>query len=93
MEIEVGKYTIHSDRYCMWITESVKTKRKDAKTEVIEKKVAGYSINAEQLLDSFIEYGVRDAPSKTIETYLKHVAKVERDAKRIAKEILNGTQD
>ena len=93
MEIKVGKYTLHSDTYCMWVTEEVKTKRKDAKTKSIEKKVAGYSINAEQLLDSFIEHGFRDANSKSMETYLKHIAKVERDAKRIAKGVLNGTQD
>jgi len=89
MEIKVGKYKICSDTHCMWIT--VERKPKSGKS--YEQKVAGYSINAEQLLDSFIEYGIRDASSKTIETHLKHVEKIERDAKRIAKGILNGTQD
>lgn len=93
MEIKVGKYKICSDKYCMWIVVEKKAKRKDAKIQVREEKVAGYSANAEQLLDSFIENGFRDASSKTIETYLKHIATVERDAMRIAKEILHATQN
>ena len=90
MEIKIGKYKVCSDKYCMWITVMVKPEKGGKE---YEKKVAGYSINAEQLLDSFIENGFRDAPSKSVETYLKHIEKVERDAKRIAKGILNGTQD
>ena len=52
MEIKIGKYKVCSDNYCMWITVMVKPEKGGKE---YEKKVAGYSINAEQLLDSFIE--------------------------------------
>lgn len=90
MELKIGKYTVCCDKYCWWINETKKSKKSGTERE---EKVAGYSVNAEQLLDSFIENRFRDAHSKSVETYLKHVATVEREAKRIAKGILHGTQD
>lgn len=90
MELKIGKYTVCADKYCWWINVTKKAEKTGAERE---EKVAGYSVNAEQLLDSFIENRFRDAHSKSVETYLKHVATVEREAKRIAKGILNGTQD
>mgnify|MGYP001172763245 CR=1 FL=1 len=82
MKIEVGKYTINSDDCCLWITERVKTKD-GSKTEHVEKKVAGYSPNAEMLLDSFVNHKSRGSSAREVQKYLTDMAKVERDCKRL----------
>ncbi|GEM_PF-4683117 len=87
MKIKVGKYTINSDKFCLWITEPVICKRKDGTEYEGETKVAGYSANFRQLLESFASYKARDNEITTVKEALQNFAEIERDIWAIIKEV------
>lgn len=83
MKIECGVYTLHSDPYCMWITVKVKNKAKDSKTEYRDERIAGYSMNVEQLLQSFIDNKCRRSGAKDMKALLKDIEKRDKDCKKL----------
>ena len=83
MKIECGVYTIHSDPQCMWITQKVKSKDKKSKNEYRDDRIAGYSMNAEQLLNSFVDNKCRRSGAKDVKTLLKDIAKRDREVKKL----------
>lgn len=87
MRIECGVYTICSDEYCMWITQKIKAKSKNAKKEYSEVRVAGYSRNVEQLLKSFLEGRCRRSGAKDVKTLLKDIDKRDKDLMKIIRKL------
>lgn len=90
MKIEVGRYTIIGDSYCLWITETRETK--DPKTKkktgkVTTERVAGYSLNFEELMEDFIDRKTRNSDAATLKQMLRDIASAEKDAKKIVKTI------
>lgn len=79
MEIKTGQYTIHSDKCCMWITEetTAKVKKDGSGGKVKIEKVAGYSGNFRQLLESFIGHKTRCMDAKSVKEVLEAFAKIE----------------
>lgn len=91
MKIEIGRFTLFSDAQCMWITEEKPKKKKEAHTdEFATNRVAGYSMNFEQLLTSFIENGYRSSDAKDVKKLLSDMAQKEKDIIEIAKKYAEG---
>ena len=90
MKIDIGRYSIVGDSFCLWITETretkdPKTKKKTGKTTT--ERVAGYCENFEQLMEDFIDRKTRNSDATELKALLKDLAGAERDAKKIAKTI------
>ena len=83
MKIQVGKYTINSDQFCLWITQPKTAKKKDGTEYESEERVAGYSANFQQLLDSFASRKIRGSEARTAEQLLKDLAGIECDIQGI----------
>lgn len=72
-----------SDEQCMWIEEEVeytanKGKNK-GKVVTAKKKVAGYSMNFPQLMQSFLEHKYRGEGAETVRELLKVLAQTHED--------------
>lgn len=82
MEIKVGKYTLYSDQWSMWIEEEytyIGKKGKNEGKKVKEtRKVAGYSSNLVQLLKSFNENQYRNDDATEMEQVLEKMTMTER---------------
>ena len=82
MEIKVGRYTLCSDQWQMWIEEEYTYKGKkgknDGKMVTETRKVAGYSQNLWQLLKSFNENRYRNSDAKEMKEILDTLAQSER---------------
>ena len=82
MEIKVGKYTLYSDQWSMWIEEEYTytgSKGKNAGKKVTEsRRVAGYSQNFQQLMKSFAERRYRNSDAKDVKQMLEQMAGTER---------------
>lgn len=91
MNIECGRYTIHSDNFCMWITERVETKKDGKPTgKYAERVVAGYVETPVALMEDFIDKKTRNSDATTLKELLKDMAKAEKDVKAIIKAIKKG---
>ena len=66
MRIEIGKFTLQSDSYCMWIEEAVQYKGKDGKPKTKIERVAGYSTTFDNLMRSFCRNKVLDSDATSI---------------------------
>lgn len=66
MNIEIGKYVLKSDQFCMWIEEAYKTK----KGEIAYRRVTGYVTTPQRLLESFRDTKVKGSGAETIEELL-----------------------
>lgn len=86
MEIKIGRYTVCSDKFNVWIVTESKTKSKKAKKEVSEERVAGYSQDWQMLLESFMQNHYRNSDAKTVEKLLRDMNTIERNLKKIIKE-------
>ena len=74
MKIEVGKYTLYSDQWSMWITEKYETKDKKTKLpsgKYEERRVAGYSTSIKNLLRSFRDMKVGGSDAESLEELLE----------------------
>lgn len=88
MNIECGRYTIHSDAFCLWITERCETKKEGVSTgKYTDKLVAGYVQNLEELMDDFIDRKTRNSDAVKLKELLKDIAKAEKNAKEIVKAV------
>lgn len=91
MRIEVGKYILESDSYCMWISEMRETKdpRTGKKTGKFTRvRVAGYCENIEELCEDFLERRTRSSDAESLKEILKDIRDGERDAKAILKAMI-----
>lgn len=82
MKIEIGKYTLHSDSMCMWITEEVETKDRKTKqpTGRFEtRKVAGYSTSLTNLLRSLMESKVGGSDAESLKELIEALRSVYED--------------
>lgn len=87
MKIVVGKYTIHGDKFCVWVMEEQPTKSRDGKIKTKQVKVGGYSPNYEQLLQTFITKKGISSDCTEIKGLLEDFAQTEKDMRVIAGEI------
>lgn len=67
MNIKVGNFTLRSDPYNLWITETIKSK--DGKE--YEAKVAGYSPTFQGLLNSFIKKKYASQMQNLLMSYMR----------------------
>lgn len=84
MTIRVGKYTLRSDAFCMWIEEEYETK----KGKLATRKVAGYSTSLRSLLESFREKKMLDSDAETIEELIEALRAIMDDIARIDREAM-----
>ena len=87
MEIKIDKFTIHSDKYNMWITEMVNQKKKDGSMCEVDKRVSGYTANFRQLLESYMSYKLRGSEARTVKEVLQDFADAERDLQAIINKV------
>lgn len=86
MEIRVGRFTLCSDQYGMWITETYTSKGKNgAQGKPQTKKVAGYSRTMAQLYSSFVGHKFRCSEATTVAELLKDLKQLEQDLSEIRK--------
>lgn len=81
MNIKVGNFTLRSDPYNLWITETIKSK--DGKE--YEAKVAGYSPTFQGLLNSFIKKEIRKSDAKSFDELYADIEKLEKRLEEINK--------
>lgn len=79
MKIRVGKYTLESDRYCMWITEEYEGEDKDGKVKMQNKRVAGYSTSFPLLMRSFAQNKALESDATTMGKLIKDLSEVYED--------------
>lgn len=84
MKISIGKYTIKSDPYNLWIEEEyiAKSKKKDG-TEVEKlrgRNITGYHKTWESLIQSFIGRGIGRSDAEDVKKLMADIADVKRDA-------------
>ena len=79
MKIEVGKYTVHGDSFCVWIMESVHYKNRKGEDSIKQEKVGGYSLHFEQLLSSFVRQKGISTDASSDEEQLQKFADIEKD--------------
>ena len=86
MKIEVGRYTLHSDSLCYWITEVVETKDRKTKepTGKFETyRVAGYSTSLTNLLRSFRDKKVGGSDAESLEELIEALRNVYDDMEQL----------
>lgn len=81
MNIKAGNFTLKSDPYNLWITETIKGK--DGKE--YEAKVAGYSPTFRGLLNSFIKKEIRKSDAKSFNELYADIEKLEKKLEEINK--------
>ena len=88
MKITVGKYTIYSDKWSVWINEKFETidkKTKQPTGKYEERKVAGYCNTLERTLEDFIDKKFMGSDAEDLEAVLKAL----RDAETVCKDIID----
>lgn len=86
MKIEVGRYTLHSDSLCYWVTEVVETKDRKTKepTGKFETyRVAGYSTSLTNLLRSFRDKKVGGSDAESLEELIGVLRNVYDDMEQL----------
>lgn len=87
MNIDMGKYILKSDALCMWIEEKRKGKTKDGKETETTKRVTGYAVTFEMLINSFMQRKIRASEAECVQELLEDMAVIEEDMKHIAEYI------
>lgn len=81
MEIQVGRYYLRSDQFCMWIEEEYVSKGKEGKPGRIQRrKVAGYTDSIDNLIRQFCEHKHRASEANTVEQLIKEWKQIAEDA-------------
>lgn len=83
MKIAVGKYTLRSDRYAMWIDEEVEVQKGKNKGEKRVQRIAGYSSDFKSLLSSFTRHKVVDNDAETVEELLSVLSDIMDDIEEV----------
>lgn len=83
MRIKVGKYTLCSDPYSLWIEEEHIVKKGKNKGEVTNTRVAGYSPTFETLISSFTANKVMDSDAGNLKELLSLLKTIMDDVETI----------
>ena len=86
MEIKIGHFTIKSDKFCAWLEQDFEVIEGKAKGTIVSRRITGYHLSFDKLLDDFVDTAIKDSDAKTVEDALAVLCKATKDAKRIAKE-------
>lgn len=78
MEIEVGKYTLMSDQWSMWIDEKYEYTNKKGERTTGVRRCAGYSPNLWLLMEDFAERSTRESGAREMREVLDELASTER---------------
>lgn len=77
--VELTKnYRLCYDKYCMWIEEHTKHKRKDGVVEDQWIKVAGYCKTFQQLFQDFVTYQMKKSDTKDAKLFIRDIARKEK---------------
>lgn len=71
VKIEVGRYTINSDKWNWWIEEKYEVEKGKNKGSIATKRVTGYCRTFERCLQTFRERGIGDSDTNTLEEVLE----------------------
>lgn len=79
MEIKIGKYTLCSDQWSMWIEEEYSYEGKGGKKKNGTRRVAGYCGDFRQLMRSYCQHKYRGDGAKEMREALNVLADTEKD--------------
>ena len=86
MDIQIGRFHLRSDQYCMWIEEEYQSKGKEGKQGRVQKrKVAGYTNNIDNLVRQFVAHKHRASEATTVEELIKEMKQIAEDTALIKK--------
>ena len=88
MEIKIGKYTLKSDGFCMWIDEEYEIKTGKTKGKKGVRRIAGYASNLDNLIRQFIDHRHKASEATTVAELLKEMQQMAEDAELIRKTAL-----
>lgn len=83
MKIPVGKYTLQSDSFSMWITEKYEGEDSKGRKRERERKVAGYSWSWNNLVRDFCDRKFRSSEAETVKELLKELKQTLDDMKML----------
>ena len=81
---------MRSDKFCLWIDEEYKSKDEKTKGKTMTRKVAGYCVSMEKLLDDFVDKQFKDSDATSMEEVLKILDKTSKEVRQIAKAAAEG---
>lgn len=73
-----GKYTLNSDPYCYWITQTIKSEKSGKEYERV---VSGYHSNANDVINSFIDKKIRGSEVDNLKKLYKEVEDLKKQVK------------
>jgi len=79
MKIQVKNYTLHSDRFALWVTERQPAGEKAEKTEYVDVRVGGYCTNLKNLIRSFGENQLKMSDATDMEELLEDIERIADD--------------
>lgn len=88
MKIQVGKYTLRSDQYCMWVDEEYIIEEGKHKGELDTRRVAGYCTDITRLLNDFRQKKTWGSDAESLEELIEVVRGVFEDLKALDKAAL-----
>ena len=71
MRIQVGKFTLCSDSYSMWITEECEISKGKNKGQMDTRRVAGYSTSLKNLSRSLMESKVLGSDAESLKELIE----------------------
>ena len=71
MKIQIGKFTLESDLYSMWITEEYEGKDAKGRPKKATRRVAGYAGNMAILTRQFCEHRYKGSDAESVRELLK----------------------
>lgn len=83
MEIKVGKYTLRSDKFSMWLEEEYVSQEEKTKGKLMTKQVAGYCCSWKSLLDDFIDKKIEGSDAQSIKELIEVIKQAVEDAKSL----------
>lgn len=90
MEVKIGRYTVKSDPNCMWIVETRKNARRDAKGSVndeVDGLVAGYVNNIDQLYEDFLDRKFRNSDARSVKDFLEEAVSIKAEAVKVCRKM------
>ena len=79
MNIQVGKYILRSDQFCLWVDEEYE--QKNGKTAT--RRVAGYSTSFKSLLSSLTRNKVLEADAEDLYELVEALRDIMRDMEKL----------
>lgn len=79
MEIKIGKYTLKSDGFCLWIEEEYEGKTKTGKAKTQKRRVAGYATSWSNLVYQFCSHRYMNSDAESVREFLKEMEQTFQD--------------